>query len=146
QAHVASPITDYDASKLDIGKIRLDAAAELGLTVHRTTPGWTVQKSPSGINNVYTYTPGSHAHNDRTARAYQYGFVDVCRQPLASLSGDLGVEGVGNYDDRFWFPLNDEHRSFKDNRHAKIVRGQIKYDTDTVMLRGFEGVPVIGWY
>ena len=34
---------------------------------------------------------------------------------------------------------------FNDDRHAKIVRAEAKYDDGRVMLRGFEGVPLYDW-
>ena len=35
---VAHPITDYDASKLPVGAVRLDSAVDLELTTHRALP------------------------------------------------------------------------------------------------------------
>src|SRR5262249_44787234 len=107
--------------------------------------GWSVQKSPTGIDNVYTFTPGSTQQEDRTGRVGQNAFLDFGFHPLRNLMGDIGVEAVGNYDERFWFPVNEEHRLFKDNRHVAITRGELKYDDTTLMVRGFEGVPRYNW-
>ncbi|MFA5976422.1 MAG: OmpA family protein [Elusimicrobiota bacterium] len=145
QTRTAHPIMDYDASKLPVGEVRLDSALDAEVTFHRLLPGWTKQTSPTGINNVYTFTPSSRNQEDQTARAGQNAFFDLGVHPIPTISADIGAELIGNYDQRYWFPLNDEHRLFKDGHHAKIVRAQVQYDDKTFMLRGFDGVPVWGW-
>src|SRR5437870_5176060 len=85
------------------------------LTIHRLLPGWTKQVSPTGIDNVYTFTPGSASQEDRTARAGQNAFFDLGLRPTQYISGDIAAELLGNYDQAYWFPVNDEHRMFKDN-------------------------------
>jgi outer membrane protein OmpA-like peptidoglycan-associated protein len=145
QGRVASPVTDYSPSKLATGAVRLDTALDSELTLHRPLPGWGVQTSPTGINNVYTFTPGSSSQQDRTARAGQNAYFNLGAHPIENLTAAIGAELVGNYDQRYWFPVNDEHRMFKDDVHAKIVTGEVKYDTKPFMIRAFEGVPVYGW-
>src|SRR5258708_7453408 len=145
QNKVAHPITDYTASKLPVGAARVDASLDAEFTIHRALPGWTVRTSPTGINNVYTFTPGGTNQDARTARAGQNGFVDLAAHPFESISADIGAELVGNYDYRYYFPVSDEHRLFKDDRVGKIVRGEVKYDTKPFMIRAFEGVPHFGW-
>jgi OOP family OmpA-OmpF porin len=145
QNRVAHPIADYDASKLTVGAVRLDTAFDFELTRHRLKESWNVDASPSAINNVYTFTPGSTQHDDAVTRAGQNAYVNLGMHPFQNFSADIGAEFVGNYDQRFWFPVNDEHRMYNDDRHAKIVRGEIKYDTKAFMIRGFEGVPLYDW-
>lgn len=145
QGRVAHPITDYSASKLSVGDVRFDSALEAELTLHRVLPGWTVQSSPTGINNTYTFTPGSTQQQDKTARSGQHAYFNLGSRPFESFSADIGGEIIGNYDQRYWFPVNDELRLHKDDQVAKITRGEIKYDTKPFMIRGFEGVPIYGW-
>jgi outer membrane protein OmpA-like peptidoglycan-associated protein len=145
QGRVAHPITDYDASKLGVGRFRVDAAFDFELTTHRTQPGWAYRNSPSAINNVYTFTLGSKNRADRITRAGQNAYLNLGFRPIKALSADIGIEAVGNYDQRFWFPVNDEHRLHKDDKHARIVRGEVKYDTENFMIRGFEGTPNGNW-
>ena len=141
ETDVAHPITDYSASKLPVGTARLDSAVEADVTFHRMLPGWTKQTSPTGIDNVYTFTPGSTQQEDQTARAGQSAFFDFGFHPIQYLSADIGTELFGNYDQRYWIPVNDEHRVDNEDQVAKIVRGEVKYDDGNVMLRGFEGTP-----
>jgi outer membrane protein OmpA-like peptidoglycan-associated protein len=141
---VAHPITDYDAAKLPTGSVRLDSALMADIAFHRTLPGWDKQASPTGIDNVYAFTPGSTFQEDQTARAGQTAFFDLGLHPIQYLSADIGTEVMGNYDQRYWFPVSDEHRLANDQRVAKIVRGEIKYDNGDVLLRGFEGTPIYG--
>jgi len=145
QTDVAHPITDYTASNLPVGGLRIDSDLEADLTMHRLLPGWSKQSSPSGIDNVYTFTPGSTAQENQTARSGQNAFFDLGLHPIPSLSADIGTEIIGNYDDRYYFPVNDEHRMDNEGDTARIVRGEIKYDDGTVMLRGFEGVSNTDW-
>ena len=153
----ANPIMDYDASKLGVGSVRLDSAVEADIVFHRLLPGWTKQTSPTGIDNVYcnhqsplstgacTYTPGTTSQEDQTARSGQNAFFDLGLHPTKSISADIGTELIGNYDQAYWFPVNDEHRMANDNNTAKIVRGQVKYDDGNIMLRGFEGTTNLDW-
>ncbi len=145
ETRVAHPIQNYDATLLPAGSIRLDSAFLADVTFHRLLPGWSKQTSPTGIDNVYTFTPGSHSQEDQTARSGQAAFFDLGLHPTKNISGDIATELVGNYNQAYWFPVNDEHRMFNGDRTAKIVRGEIKYDDGNVMLRGFEGVPHYDW-
>ena len=146
QNRVANPVNDYDAVLLPTGAARLDMAADVEYTVHRTLPGWSKVASPSGINNVYTFTPGSSNQEDLTSRFGQNAFADLGLHPIENISGDIGAEFVGNYDQRYWSPVNDEHRMFNDDKVAKIVRADLKYDDKTLLLRGFEGVSMPSWF
>jgi hypothetical protein len=145
QGRVAHPVADYDSSKLPVGGYRIDGAVDIEYTLHRLKKGWEVAPSPSGINNVYTFTPGSQAHPQSTSRSGQNAFIDFGFHPTPQIMGDIGMEAVGNYDQRFWFPVNDEHRLYKDKKHVRPVRGELKYDNDTFMIRGFAGTPNFNW-
>ena len=145
QNRVASPVADYNAASLPTGTVRLDTALDVEYTTHRMLQSWSKVTSPSGINNVYTFSPGGKNQEDRTARSGQSAFADLGLHPIETISGDIGAEFVGNYDQRYWNPVNDEHRMFKDDRHAKIVRSDLKYDDGTFLLRGFEAVSMPNW-
>jgi outer membrane protein OmpA-like peptidoglycan-associated protein len=145
QSRVAHPISDYSASKLKVGALRMDAALGAELTTHRAKKSWDVETSPTAINNVYTYTPGSNTQEKRTTRAGQNAYLNLGAHPIEGLTADIGAEFIGNYDQRYWFPVNDELRMYNDDMHAKIVRGEVKYDSKLFMVRGFEGVPIYGW-
>src|SRR5579864_7042702 len=77
QMDVAHPVADYDSSKLPTGSVRLDGALKTEYTLHRLLPGWTATTSPTGIDNVYTFTPGSKSQQDQTARGGQSAFLDL---------------------------------------------------------------------
>lgn len=145
ETDVAHPIRDYSAGLLPVGGVRLDTALESEITFHRLLPGWSKQTSPTGIDNVYTFTPGSTSQEDQTARAGQSAFIDLGLHPISAITADIGVEAIGNYDQRYWYPINDEHRMADDQHNFKIVRGEVKYDDGNIMLRGFEGVPNNNW-
>ena len=155
ETDVANPIKDYDAAKLETGSVRLDSALESEITFHRLLPGWTKQTSPTGIDNVYCNgvfvagncvpTPGSTSQEDQTARAGQSAYFNLGLHPIQYISADIGAEVLGNYNQQYWAPVNDEHRMFDDDKSIKIVRGEVKYDDGSVMLRGFEGVANNNW-
>ena len=155
ETDVAHPIKDYDASKLETGNVRLDSALESEITFHRLLPGWAKQTSPTGIDNVYCHgvfaagacvaTAGSTSQEDQTARAGQSAYFNLGLHPIQSISADIGAEAIGNYNQQYWYPVNDEHRMFNDDKSIKIVRGEVKYDDGSVMLRGFEGVSNHDW-
>jgi hypothetical protein len=145
QNRVAHPVDDYTATQLPVGTVRLDSVLDVEYALHRPLAGWTVTPSADKINNVYSFTPGRPSHQDRTGRSGQNAYFNFGAHPIDPLTADIGVEMVGNYDDRYWFPVNDEHRIFNSGHAAKIVRGEAKYDTPEFMIRGFDGAPVYGW-
>src|SRR5690349_17098885 len=77
QSQVAHPQGDYDAVKLPVGAVRLDSALDVELTLHRPLQSWTVQDSPSHINDVWTFTPGGKNQGSETARSGQNAFFDL---------------------------------------------------------------------
>ena len=93
---MANPVTDYNAALLPTGAVRLDAALDVDYTVHRMLESWSKVTSPSGINNVYTFTPGSHNQEDQTARSGQSAFADFGIHPIETVSADIGAEFTGN--------------------------------------------------
>ena len=145
QTRTAHPIDDYSGDKLATGRARLDLSMEAGLTGHRPKKSWDVATSPTGINDVWTYTRGSSFQEPRTSRGFQNAYLNLGMHPIEHLSFDVGAELIGNDDQRFWFPVNDEHRLYKDDRFIRLARGEAQYDTETFMIRGFTGEPVYGW-
>jgi outer membrane protein OmpA-like peptidoglycan-associated protein len=145
QTQVAHPIEDYDSSKIPVGTVRLDGALDVEYTLHRPKRSWDVSQSPSGINNVYSFTPGSSSQEPWTGRSGQFAQLNFGFHPITSIMGDIGVELVGNYDERFWFPVNHEHRLHNDDRHIAITRGELKYDNEVFMIRSFEATPNYNW-
>ena len=125
--------------------MRLDTALDVDYTMHRLLPSWTKATSPSGINNVYTFTPGSPNQDAQTARSGQSAFADFGLHPIETISGDIGAEFIGNYDQTFWHPVSDENRMYVNDQHAKIVRSDIKYDDGDFLLRGFQAVAMPDW-
>ncbi len=61
--------------------------------------------------------------------------------PIENFSIDASFEAISNYADRFWIPINYEHRLYKNKENFKWIKGDIKYGTDTFYLRycGYEG-------
>src|SRR5258706_13520523 len=82
QANVAHPIKDYGADALSVGSVRLDPALDAEVTFHRLERGWSKRNSPPGIDNVYTFTPGSKSQEDQTARAGPNALLDFGLHPI----------------------------------------------------------------
>src|SRR5262249_49246147 len=96
------------------------------------------------INNVWS-NAGTAPEQDAVTRSGQNAHINFGFHPLDNLMGDIGLEATGNYDDRFWFPVNQEHRMHNDDDHIPVTRGELKFDNSTFMLRGFEGIPMFNW-
>jgi len=146
QTRTAHPIDDYSGELLPVGRARLDIALEAGLTMHQPKKSWNVETSPSKNDYTWAFTRGSTFQEPQTSRGYQFAYLNLGMRPIEHLSFDIGAELVGNDDFRYWFPVNDERRLHKDERFARIARGEVKYDNDTFMIRGFTGEAVYGWW
>lgn len=145
QNRVANPVRDYSATLLPTGAARLDLAADVEYTLHRAKQSWVRQDSPTKLNNVYTFTPGSSMQEDLSGRSGQFGYANFGFRPIETVSADIGAEFLGNYDKRYWHPVSDENRMYIDDDHAKIVRTDVQYDDGKFLLRGFQGVPTASW-
>src|SRR3954463_15261175 len=88
EAQVAHPTENYDSSLLAVGDIRLDGALDMEYAQHRVLPGWTVQRSPTGIDNVYAFTPGSTDRSGGSGKGGQYAHFNLGLHPTSNLMGD----------------------------------------------------------
>ena len=74
--------------------------------MHQLLPGWTKQVSPTGINNVYTFTPGSSLQEDMTGRGGNAAFADLTTltMPATKPSRKNTMSPKGDVDKRWSMP------------------------------------------
>jgi len=133
--------------ELPVGGIGFDATLGADFIVNKPNDDWRVFNW--GLAQKYTQVAGytsDWAFSDGENLDFNLGF-----RPTESIMGSLGVLAVGNYADTYWRPVNDLHRitsteeSTGNREYVKLVRGELKYETDPFTARAFRGIGHYHW-
>lgn len=133
-----------DASSLEIGSLSIGGELQLDYYHHRLGDNWAVAPSGwRGINKTYTHTTSTSTHSESV-----FGeslFLNVGFHPLEALSGTLDFEAINDYADRYWMPVNLEHRMSIEGRNFNWNRADITFTQDWWSLRYFRNVGHYNW-
>ncbi len=116
----------YAADNLKVKSLRIDGNLTFEVWSHKLQPGWSV--SPSKLAKLYA--------NDQVSEDKWHYFagqtlnVDFSYRPSKNWTMMLGILAIGNYADRFYIPINDEHRLKYNNEKFKWTRGELVYKGD----------------
>jgi outer membrane protein OmpA-like peptidoglycan-associated protein len=133
-------------TNLEPGAISIDGKLQLDYYYHRTGDKWDANPSGyKGTNYKHTYSA-----NITTSAAWSgtFGetlFLNFGARPYENLSGDFGFEFIGDYSDRYWMPLNYEHRMKADALNASWTRADVKYSAEWWDVRYFRGAGHYNW-
>lgn len=109
---------------------------------HRVRRGFSVSEGPLAKHFAYDPTTPSTGWSQEWGQTV---YLDLAARPIEALSGELRLATIGNYADRFWLPVNDQHRMEKENDSFRWVSGNVEYDKDTYGVRAFRQVGHGGW-
>ncbi|MBI5554708.1 MAG: OmpA family protein [Elusimicrobia bacterium] len=117
----------YAADNLKVKSLRIDGNLTFEGWSHKLQPGWSVY--PSKLAKLYTQDQVSkdtwHYFGGQTLN------MDFSYRPSKNWTMMLGILAIGNYyADRFYIPLNDEHRLKYNNEKIKWARGELAYKGD----------------
>ena len=103
----------------------------------------------SGINKNYSFFKSSSSNegveNGLTSDSGYNIKVDASFSPIDNLSMSSKINFVPKYADRFWIPVNDNHRLEYEGKDYRIENAEIKYITNIATLRYFKGIPHSSW-
>ena len=72
-------------------------------------------------------------------------FLNVGFHPTENLKGELEFEFIGAYADKYWMPVNLEHRMDINGQNFNFNRGEITYTERLMSLRYFRNIGLDGW-
>ncbi|MBV9079985.1 MAG: hypothetical protein JO102_02575 [Elusimicrobia bacterium] len=127
---------------LEPGTVRLSHELTLEGLLHRTVDGYQV--ADDGVNKVYAKTGSG---NGPTRAEFGEGLLTeaAVRFTPGSFARIL-FQLQGDYADRFWRPVNEEHRADLQDRHGFVREAEAKLDRENWYLNAFDGVGHGGWY
>ncbi|MFH1368549.1 MAG: OmpA family protein [Elusimicrobiota bacterium] len=130
----------------DTGTVNLSGKLQLDYYYHRLGDNWSASGAGYkdtnynySLNNTTPSTPSWSGSFGQTL------FLDIGIKPYENITGEFGFEFISNYADRYWIPLNFEHRMKEDNINAFWKKGDVKYEGDGLSLRYFRGVGHYHW-
>ena len=133
------------SDSLDTGSLSFDGKLEFDGYYHKLWNNWSVNKTPSGINNNYSYSASTPSTDKGNTVFGETMFLNVGFHPTENLKGELGLEFIGGYADKYWMPVNQEHRMDINGQTVNWNRGEITYTDDWWELRYFRNIAVEGW-
>lgn len=121
------------------GKLQFDGYA------HKLGDNWSVTKVGSGINNNYSFNSSTPVTNKWSSVVGESLFLNVAFRPMDNLKGELDLEVIGGYADRYWMPVNLEHRMNINGQSVNWNRGEITYTADWMEFRYFRNIGHYNW-
>ncbi|MFN0118561.1 MAG: hypothetical protein ACKVQC_09760 [Elusimicrobiota bacterium] len=131
-----------DAVYVEPGSLRLSHELIFENTLNRTVPGWRV--SDTGVNKSFLKDPTSNS--PWKAGWGQSLLTEVATRITPDFFGRVLFHGQLEYADRFWRPVNIEHRNDISDRHIFVKQAEARLDKDNWYIRGYEGVGHGDWY
>ncbi|AKL97999.1 OmpA family protein [Endomicrobium proavitum] len=152
-ADLFSPYAHYNRINTDIlepGTIELKGELTFDSYFHKPGDGWIVYPDRSGLGKFMSYTPSNPAtHNNKWTDTYgQTLLLNLGIKPTEWFFAEFGVEFLGDYADKFWMPINEEHR-FKSLTspfyHLNWNNARIGIKTDWIYLAYHKNYGHQGW-
>ncbi|MDR1940973.1 MAG: hypothetical protein LBQ47_01445, partial [Endomicrobium sp.] len=84
---------------------------------------WVTKRDLSGLNNYFNYKPSSLSKNhNKWEDGYGQTFLfNIAVRPADWFFAELGFEMIGDYADRYWIPVNEEHRLSYNEERAPLL-------------------------
>lgn len=112
---------------------------------HKLGDSWTSFKTGyKGINYNFASTTSTTAASWENVSG-QLLFMDVGFRPTENLSGNVTLEYINNYADRYWMPVNFEHRQTVNDQRFSFNKADITYSRSSWSLRYARNIAHVGW-
>ncbi|MFC1500925.1 hypothetical protein ACFL58_00550 [Elusimicrobiota bacterium] len=135
----------YD--RLGLGSVRIKPELRFDYYSHKLDDKWSTTRSGyKDINYNYTHDPSTTTTNDWETVSGQTLLLDMEFNPSRNLSADLGFKFINDYADKFWMPINLEHRMSADGTSFYWERGKVNYKVNNwANVQYLRGKPFNGW-
>lgn len=123
-ADVFSPYAKYNRlsyENMDTGTILIKGEFIFDYVFHKLGDNWTVSPDLSGMNKIFRYRPDLKPSNKWEDTYGQTLLLNLAIKPVNWFFAEFGFEMIGDYADRYWIPINHEHRmEYNDDRFPRI--------------------------
>ncbi|MCL1972507.1 MAG: OmpA family protein [Endomicrobia bacterium] len=112
---IFSPYVNYnrlDADSLETGTIAFKGELIFDFIFHKLGGGWYTSTDSLGLNKFFNYDPSNPGNlNNRWQDTYGQTFLfNVGIKPADWFFAESGFGMIGDYADKYWVPINYEHR------------------------------------
>ncbi|MDR1195835.1 MAG: OmpA family protein [Endomicrobium sp.] len=116
---VFTPYVQYnriDSDNLDTGTIAIKGEFIFDFIYHKLGDYWYTSKDPLGINKYFNYKPKDSSGqplkmDNKWQDTYGQTFLfNVGIKPVDWFFAEFGFAMIGDYADKYWVPVNQEHR------------------------------------
>ncbi len=131
----------HDDGYIEPGTLRLSHNLTLEGLMHRETQGYREVKN--GIKKDYVKDGDGNGPT-----RFEWGeslLTEAAARFTPGIFARVLFEAQGDYADRFWRPINEEHRIDDHNRNAFVREAEARVEQDQWWARGFEGVGHDSW-
>ena len=130
-----------ETSYLEPGTFRLSHELILESLLHNTVGGF--RETDTSLNKTYAKT--GDGKGPATAHFGESLLTEAAARFSPGIFTRVLFELQGGYADRYWRPINEEHRLDDQGRHAVVRQAEAKIDEDEWYLHGFYGVGHDSW-
>jgi outer membrane protein OmpA-like peptidoglycan-associated protein len=136
----------YSQELPEVGSFSIEGKLGLDYYYHQLGDNWRETKSGyKGINYNYSYSPSSPTSSYDHNVFGETLSLNLGIHPIEDLTGTFGFEFINDYSDRFWLPVNLEHRMNLDDKKFNWNSAEIKYDYDFMSFRYFRNIGHYNW-
>ena len=107
---------------METGTIEIKGELTIDAVFHKLGDNWIKRSDPSGLNKFFNYVPSTDPDNKWLDTYGQTLLFNFAVKPVDWFFAELGFEFIGDYADRYWLPLNQEHRmSYNNQIFPKLI-------------------------
>jgi hypothetical protein len=147
-ADVFNPFITYhriDTKMIETGSIKIDGELDFDFVTHKLGNNWTVRPDIKGINKIFNYMPDLNPENKWEILQQERFLFNIGAKPFNWFFAELGFEIMGDYADRYWVPVNEEHRLHNDNQKFDWNNAKIGVIQEWMVLTYYRNYSHHGW-
>jgi hypothetical protein len=131
---------------MDTGSVRFKGELDLDFVFHKIGDGWSSHPDPMGINKIFNYQwPIANPDNKWSDLYQQRLLLNIAAKPFNWFVAQFGFEVLGDYADRYWIPVNEEHRLHNEFRRFDWNNAKIGITQDWGSLFYYRSYHHFGW-
>jgi outer membrane protein OmpA-like peptidoglycan-associated protein len=135
-----------DTETMESGSIRLKGELDLDFVFHKLGNGWSSHPDPMGINKIFNYKwPYANPDNKWNDLYQQKLLLNVAVKPFNWFVAQFGFEILGDYADRYWVPVNEEHRLHSEVKRFDWNNAKVGITQDWGSLFYYRSYANTGW-
>jgi len=132
----------------DTGTVDIKGELTFDYIFHKVGDDWIVRPGPDGLNKLFNYVPSQNPYNNWEDTYGQTFLLNLGIRPVDWFFAQVGFQFIGNYADRYWVPVNNEHRlDYNGTTFPRMdwTNAKIGVSNDWGSLIYYKNYPHNGW-